>query len=199
MDWEAFYSKQKHGVNELIGNLAVHRDFVRTIIEQVPVKNSESFYLLETGVGSGDMSIFFSLLGYNVTSIDNDPGVLANVKSRDLIKKAKSLKMLQQDAFDLSFKEKEFNLTFSQGFFEHFSDDDIVKLIAEQIRVSRKVVFSVPSFWYRRKDFGNERLLQLEDWQRILKNFNVTRSFYYSFARKRILVKPLQICIVIKE
>ncbi len=70
------------------------------------------------------------------------------------------------DAFRLSetFRRDEFEVTFSQRFFEHFSDEDIGKLIREQLTVSPIVIFSVPSKWYGVRDFGNERLMTAGEW-----------------------------------
>jgi ubiquinone/menaquinone biosynthesis C-methylase UbiE len=96
------------------------------------------------------------------------------------------------DAFNLPFDDDSFDVCFSQGFFEHFADDDIRKLLWEQLRVSRKVLFSVPSFWYPRQDFGDERLMKKEDWLRILSEFKVEKASYYS-GRKGSEENPSQI------
>jgi len=95
--------------------------------------------ILEVATGTGNLSIFLSQLGYNVVSVDNNDGVLkmaqhnsANIKGEVTFKKA--------DAFNLPFNDNSFDICFSQGFFEHFADDDIRKLLREQLRVSRKVV-----------------------------------------------------------
>ena len=115
---------------------------------------------------------------YNVVSIDNNDGVLkiaqhnnANFKGEVTFKKA--------DAFNLPFDDNSFDICFSQGFFEHFADDDIRKLLRKQLRVSKKVLFSVPSFWYPRQDFGDERLMKKEDWLRILSEFKLEKASYY--------------------
>ena len=96
------------------------------------------------------------------------------------------------DAFNLPFDDDSFDVCFSQGFLEHFSDDDIRKLLREQLRVSRKVLFSVPSFWYPRQDFGDERLMKKEDWLRILSEFKLEKASYYGI-RKSSEEKPSQV------
>ena len=81
---------------------------------------------------------------------------------------------------------------FHRVFFEHFTDDDIRKLLKEQLRVSRKALFSVPSLWYPRQDFGDERLMKKEDWLRILSEFKLEKASYYS-GRKGTEDNPSQI------
>ncbi|GAI49981.1 unnamed protein product, partial [marine sediment metagenome] len=72
-------------------------------------------------------------------------------------------------------------------FFEHFDDANIGKLLREQLRVARMVIFSVPTLWYPRRDFGNERLMEKEDWLRILAGFKVEKAVYYTYAKRPAL------------
>jgi hypothetical protein len=65
---------------------------------------------------------------------------------------------------------------------EHFSDEQIGGLVREQLRVSRSVVFSVPSDRYPRQDVGNERLMPPEEWRRIV-SAQVDASRYTITAR----------------
>jgi len=132
-----------------------------------------------------------SHLSYNVVSVDNNDSVLkiahhnnANFKGGVTFKKV--------DAFNLPFDDNSFDVCFSQGFSEHFADGDIRKLLREQLRVSRRVLFSVPSFWYPRQDFGDERLMKKEDWLRILSEFKLEKASYYS-GRKGSEENPSQI------
>lgn len=78
------------------------------------------------------------------------------------------------------------------------------------------MVASVPTSYYPIKDRGDERLMLMEDWRRILKDY-YTRMFYYGFKPKepgkaislknlvgatRIVLSKsysLQLCIVAKK
>ncbi len=151
--------------------------------------------MLEVGSGSSALSIFLSHLGYKIMSIDNDKGVLdtarennARLNGRVAFKKA--------DACNLPFEDNCFDVCFSQGFFEHFDDDNIRKLLKEQLRVTNVVVFSVPTFWYPSPDFGDERLMKKEDWLEILSEFKVDKAVYYG-GRKETGAKPSQIYLVV--
>jgi len=88
------------------------------------------------------------------------------------------------DATNLPFKNKDFDLVFSQGFFEHFGDKKIRRLIKEQLRISNTVVLSVPNENYSHKDLGDERLMPKTDWERILSPFNIVISKNYDDLRK---------------
>ena len=140
MGWGQFYKEKNRGIAELISNVSAHKEFIKTIVDNAPIVDAKETRLLEVGTGTADMCIFMSWLGYKVTSIDNDQSVLENAMSRDLMGTAGDLKLLKQDAFNLSFSDKTFDIVFSQGFLEHFSDEEIVRLIAEQLRVGKKVI-----------------------------------------------------------
>jgi len=203
VEWRQFYKEKNRDIDDLLSNVASHREFIQTIIDNAPIKHAQDTHLLEVGTGTADMSIFLSWLGYKVISVDNDQEVIENAINRDLMRTAGALKIFKKDAFNLSFSNKRFALAFSQGFFEHFSDENIVQLVKEQLRVANKVIFSVPSFWYPHRDFGNERLLRKEEWVNILnKDFRISKSFYYRFNRRLkyfLKHKPMHICIVVGE
>jgi SAM-dependent methyltransferase len=184
MEWEQYYKEKPLSLERYINNIWEHKPLLIEVV-------SSGRNILEVATGTGNLSIFLSQLGYNVVSVDNNDGVLkmaqynsANIKGEVTFKKA--------DAFNLPFDDDSFDVCFSQGFFEHFADDDIRKLLREQLRVSRKVLFSVPSFWYPRQDFGDERLMKKEDWLRILSEFKLEKASYYS-GRKGSEESPSQI------
>jgi len=172
MGWEQYYKKRPLSLERYINNIWAHKLLLTEVA-------SSGQNILEVATGTGSLGIFLSHLGYNVVSVDKNDSVLkfaqhnnANFKGGVTFKKA--------DAFNLPFDDDSFDVCFSQGFFEHFADDDIRKLLSEQLRVSRKVLFSVPSFWYPRQDFGDERLMKKEEWLRILSEFNLEKASYYS-------------------
>ncbi len=184
MGWEQYYKERPLSLERFINNIWNHKPFLIEVA-------SSGRNILEVATGTGNLSIFLSHLGYNVVSVDNNDSVLriaqhnnANLKGGVTFKKA--------DAFGLPFDDDSFDACFSQGFFEHFADDDIRKLLREQLRVSSKVLFSVPSFWYPRQDFGDERLIKKGDWLRILSEFKLEKASYYG-KRKGSEENPSQI------
>ena len=171
MDWEQYYKERSLSLERYINNIWDHKPLLIKVA-------SSGRNILEVATGTGSLSIFLSHFSYNVVSVDNNDSVLkiaqhnnANLKGGVTFKKA--------DAFNLPFDDDSFDVCFSQGFLEHFADDDIRKLLKEQLRVSGKVLISVPSFWYPEQDFGDERLMKKEDWLGILSEFKLERASYY--------------------
>lgn len=95
------------------------------------------------------------------------------------------VKFLKRDAFRSGFKNNSFDMVCHQGFLEHFSDEEIVILLREQLRVAPVVVFSVPNNHYGHKDKGDERLLSKREWEKILSDFNVAESKNYHTLPRR--------------
>ncbi len=139
-------------------NVFNHLPFMRTVRRLQPQR------LVEVGSGSGSMSIFFSYLFPYVVSVDLSVEIVRRCKDANRRLKGRA-HFAQGDAFHLDrFADHEFDVAFSQGFFEHFSDEEIARLLREQARLARHVVFSVPNDRYPRRDYGNERLLRKEWW-----------------------------------
>ncbi len=169
--------------------------------------------ILEIGSGRGLHSIFLSYFIHRVVGIDIEGELVENSVrlNRRFRGRAHFLKM---DAFNTSFTKDAFSVCCSQGFFEHFKDSDINALFEELFRVTRTVIFSVPSNHYPKKNLGNERLLNIQEWKEILKNYQVN-GFYYGptidtslgiirnlkpKTMKKIFASPKkgQICIKVK-
>ena len=87
------------------------------------------------------MSIFLSHLGVETVGVENDEAILK--RARFLSTQMHGhVEFVPADAFRLldAFTDRSFDVAFSQGFFEHFSDSDIVKLAEQQLAVARRVV-----------------------------------------------------------
>ena len=193
MNWKEFYP-DPHSVATFFEQLYLHSEFVSRIMKEKPKK------ILEVGSGRGTLAAFFSLIGVDCAGIDNDVSVIDryNIFAASLGVKAY---IRYGDAFNIPFKDKQFDLSISQGFFEHFSDKEIKKLLDEQLRVSKKVFFSVPSRYYRIKDFGNERLMTLCKWKTVLNDYAVIEAapYYYKRLKKNFLFRfPLMYYFVIE-
>lgn len=181
-NWDEFYSKT-YDLKFLIQNTSCHLEIFTAVWEESPKK------ILEVGLGTGSMSIFFSYLGLDVTGLDNDKNILK--KARKLTEKLNgNVKFVYGDAFKLPFNGQSFDVIFHQGFLEHFSDEQIIQLLNEQLRVGKIVVFSVPNNFYRKKDFGDERLLSKNSWDKLLSTcFNLIESKNYNPVRQKLFQK----------
>lgn len=181
-EWGKVYSA-KLELGELIDHAYSHKPYLLEIWNSNPRK------ILEVGVGGGSTSIFLSYLGIETHAIDNDPGVIK--KSRENNDNLKGgLKIKEADAFNLPYGDDSFDIICHQGFFEHFEDQEIRTLLKEQLRVAKRVVFSVPTKYYLFSNMG-ERLLIKRKWEGILSGYNVIKSQYYGRPRNETFIKRI--------
>lgn len=173
--WSDFYNKGV-GLRQHLGSLYTHSLLFEEICKENPRR------ILEVGTGSGMMSIFLSLMGYEVTAVDNNLSVLDAARSLNS-RFSGQVEYIAADAFELkqALKDRRFDLVFSQGFFEHFDNEIIKRLLTQQLALSDKAFISVPSIYYPVRDFGNERLLAKGRWRNILSAFNIEELRYYGF------------------
>lgn len=191
-EWNEYYSEEL-SIDTFLGNLLGHREFLAEVYK------GEGKKVLEIATGTSTMSIFGAWFGFDVTGVDINPTIIERAKKlADKINVP--VRYLEADTFKLPFKENTFDTAFHQGLLEHFTDEEIIKMTKEQLRVAKRVVFSVPNFLYPKKDLGNERLLRKETWERIFKDFHIEKSIYYSpktFPRFYIPRAKIQYMMVI--
>lgn len=179
--WGDFYNKEI-AEEDLMINISHHQEFMALVKEfALKAAGQRVPRLLEVGLGTATMSIYLSRYPYEVVGIDNDPYVVHQAMQTNK-KLGGYAKFVLIDAFDLDlFKDGFFDVAFSQGTMEHFNDQDISELLARQLKVAKFVVFSVPSVNWDSRDFGNERRMTIEDWDKILQNagLEVIKITYY--------------------
>jgi len=115
-----------------------------------------------------------------VIGIDNNTKLIEKARKNNSKFRGRA-HFLIRDAFKLDFPAKTFDICFSQGFLEHFTNEEIYLLIEKQLHIAKVIVASLPSIFYATKDRGDERLMPIEEWRQILKEFD-TRMFYYGLS-----------------
>ena len=189
MSWAQYYETFEFSEQTLLQVISSHTPFIAKILSFKPSS------VLEVGCGTGSMSIFIQkFIKCNVTAIDNDQTLIERAIYYNS-QLGSNVRFKTMDAFDLDL-DQEFDLVFSQGFLEHFTDEEIRRLIKEQIKVSNLIINAVPSKFYFIRDYGDERLLSLEKWKKILRDFNV-EGFYYG-SRFYPLIRVLREFSVLK-
>lgn len=156
----------------------IHADLLRAVIRRAGTGG-----VLEVGVGSGAQSALLSRFSGRVVTVDND-GRILRAAQPNLHRFGRGVHSVAADGFRLPFPARTFDVSVSQGLMEHFPDERIGSLIAEQLRVCRSVVFSIPSDNYPRQDVGDERLLPPARWKSIVEravdpNRYTVRAGYY--------------------
>lgn len=180
--WDQFYSTVDSF--EEYANAPHIKHFLKTVLNYW-----HDGKILEVGTGTGYMSIWLSRsFPYNeVMALDQNKEIVRRAAYMNGALSGK-VAFCEGSAFNLAslFPNERFDVIFHQGFLEHFSDEEIIALLEQQLRLAHYVIFSVPSKFYPRIDFGDERLMELEDWLKILAPFgpSILSGEYYSHDRE---------------
>ena len=165
------------------------------LIRRIIAKSQIGGNILEAGCGTGVISKYLASLGYNLTCIDRDKRMIALAK---LIvnKQLSKPNFIVQDILNIHFPRKYFEVCFHHGVLEHFSDDEIVSILKQQLEVSKFVIFSVPTNFFHdeEKIYGDERFLSKKYWKNLisLAGGNLVDEFsyfHYSNSAKIIFLK----------
>ncbi len=134
----------------------------------------------EIGVGSGYGAVWLSLRGIQAQGIDNAPGIVERARQVNSILEGQA-QFRWGDMFAFYSEEApRYQVIHHQGVLEHLAVPWIRAALAQQVALAGWVVFSVPSVYYPfDPEFGNERLLDLDEWTRILAPFDVAELKYY--------------------
>ena len=157
------------------------------------LKYAKNKKIIETGCGTGLVSGYLQKQGLQVIAVDLSQSILDYAK---LIAKNSNVispcKYEQGDILSLKYKNNQFDVSFSIGVFEHFNYEELTKILKEQMRISKYVVFGIPSMYFdmNEKMLGNERSLTTNEWIKIIKNSGgkvvEKSSFHYYRVYKRL-------------
>lgn len=151
-------------------------DYLATVLQLCP----RGERTLETGIGSGFGAVWLSLRGVQAEGLDYAPGIVERAKAANNLLGG-CARFRVGDLFRLYEPERQrYQAIHHQGVLEHFTVPQIRAALAQQVASAHWVVFSVPSVFYAfAPEFGDERLLPIEEWRRILAPFDVADLRYY--------------------
>ena len=168
--------------------LKYKKKFINKVIQYSKNKN-----VIELGCGTGLMAGYLQKLGLNVTALDLSQSVLDYAhKIAEQSKIILPCKYEQGDILNLNYKKNSFDVSYSNGVLEHFNDEDIIKILRQQMKISRYVIFGIPSTYFNmnEKMLGNERGLTLNEWKNLIEraggNLVEQTSFHYYKLYRRI-------------
>lgn len=130
--------------------------------------------VLESGCGTGVLSINLAFDNYDSYAVDYDEKMLKLVEKIALAIDDKNNvpKLIQEDIFKLHkhFKPNEFDVIYSIGVYEHYNDKDIKRLLRSQLKISKYVFVGVPTKYFNNNEklYGNERFLSIKYWRNLL-------------------------------
>lgn len=164
----------------------------RKFIKQVLKYSVSGKPVLECGCGTGKTSIL--LASYDITTyamdIEKEMVKEAKKKSKEMYPE-NLVNVFVGDIRKIPYENKFFSVSHSSGVLEHYSDEEIVNLINEQLRVSDYCVFSVPTKYFEKKMLGNERFLSRKEWRNIISKSNAKiikeSGYHYKTLKYRLL------------
>jgi ubiquinone/menaquinone biosynthesis C-methylase UbiE len=184
--WSRIYSEQINKEVNLFDYISKKLRYKKKLINIVK-KYSDCGEILEAGCGTGISGVYLTKIGKKVTCLDQDKDML--ILAKRLSQKLEiKLNFKQGNIKQLPFNSKQFNVSFSNGVLEHFSNSEIVKIINEQLRVSKYMVFSVPSNFFTKgqRIYGDERFMNILQWKKIIKKSNSSIILEFAFDFKSI-------------
>ncbi len=166
--------------------------YKKAFIDKV-LKYANNGKVIEMGCGTGLMAGYLQSKGLDVTALDLSQNVLKYAK--EIASKSKIIspcKYEQGNILDLKYKSDTFSVSYSNGVLEHFSDEEIISILRQQLNVSKYVIFGIPSTYFNmnEKMLGNERSLTLKEWEYLINKANgkivEQTSFHYYKLYRRI-------------
>ena len=170
MTWYEVYlkdiSKKKNLTNYVIDKIKNKKVLINLI-----KKYSANQNIVEAGSGTGVISTYMASLGFKVTSFDIDDQILKLSKkiANEYPSKNKP-KFVKQSIFELKLKKDMYDVSFSNGVLEHFTDEQIIKTLKDQMYISNYVIFGIPTKYFNQEEamYGDERYLDFDYWRNLI-------------------------------
>lgn len=150
--------------------------------------------VLETGAGTGAISLHLSQQGYQSSTLEKDPDM---IKLSELLQEVigGQSSRYQGCMTHLPFAEKSFDTVFNHGVLEYFDEEAVINVIREQLRVASYFVFAVPTNLNHASYIEDcENLWSYAKWKRLIHESGATfvESFsFFSYRRFREAINRL--------
>lgn len=156
-------------------------------------KYSPNKKIIEAGSGTGILSTYLSSIGFDSLAIDIDKEILNLSKKIAKEYNATNKPKFKIDSIlELNYKENQFDVSFSNGVLEHFSDEDIILTLQKQMYIAKTVIVGIPTKYFDSNEamYGDERFMELNFWREIIKKSGgkilEEKSCHYMGRFKRI-------------
>ncbi len=193
MSWYEVYLKdiEKKGTLE---NYVDDKIKNKKVLINLIKKYSKNNKLIESGSGTGVLSTYMASLGYDVTGIDIDKDILKLSKKIAKNYNSKNKPNFQiKSIFELDYKKNNFDVSFSNGVLEHFTNEQIIDTLKQQMRIAKIVIFGIPTKYFNQEEamYGDERYMSYKFWRSLINDAGgmilEEKSMHYMNKRKRLL------------
>lgn len=170
ISWSELYNgdiKRNGGLNNYyLNKISNRKKLISKINSYAKNKN-----IAEAGCGTGVLSVKLASIGNNVYAIDESEEMLQIVS--DIAKiNGVNINLINKDIFKLNKKDfkTKLDVIFSVGVFEHFNDEDIIKLLKLQLSLSNYVFLAIPTMYFNESEklYGNERFMPYSKWRKLI-------------------------------
>ena len=211
MDWYQIYLdeiKLKDNLNNYIIYKVSHkRKFINLI-----KKYSKNKKIIECGCGTAIISTYIASLGYDVTAVDIDKKILNLAKkiAKDFPSSNKPV-FEEKDIINSKIKDH-YDVAFSNGVLEHFSDREIKKILKNHLSFADYLVIGIPTKFFDQKEalYGDERFLKISYWRRLINSAGgkiiEECSYHYMTPTEKIMnirkifrPKPFRVFVITKK
>ena len=118
-----------------------------SLLREIKKTNLQSFSVLDIGAGSGEFLRIIAKFARKQNRQANLFGLELNARSASSIleesKDFDKISAIRGNALSLPFADKSFDYTICSLFTHHFTDENIIKILAEMKRVSRRKIFVI--------------------------------------------------------
>ena len=193
MSWYEVYLKniEKKGTLE---NYVDDKIKNKKVLINLIKKYSKNNKLIESGSGTGVLSTYMASVGYDVTGIDIDKDILKLSKKIAKNYNSKNKPNFQiKSIFELDYKKNNFDVSFSNGVLEHFTNEQIINTLKQQMKIAKIVIFGIPTKYFNQEEamYGDERYMSYKFWRSLINDAGgmilEEKSMHYTNKRKRLL------------
>lgn len=168
--WHQLYEEEirkKGSIKKYVEDKIVNKKKLINLI----IKYSPNKTIIEPGCGTATISTHFASLGYISCAVDIDLNILNLAKkiSKEYeVNSPPSFKRMS--ILKLKFRDLKFDVAFSNGVLEHFNDDDIIKILKEEMRIAKTVIVGIPTKYFDQSEamYGDERYLDIKSWRSLI-------------------------------
>ena len=131
-------------INRWLGD---NRTLGKLLFSEIEAKKIQEFSVLDVGAGSGEMLRAVARFARKTNRSAKLFGLELNARSAEAILEESvgfaEINSIRADALRLPFADKSFDYAICSLFTHHFSDENIVKILKEMNRVSRREIFVI--------------------------------------------------------
>jgi ubiquinone/menaquinone biosynthesis C-methylase UbiE len=119
----------------------------KTLLREVEKTDLSDFSVLDVGAGSGELLRVIAGFARKQKRKANPFGLELNARAAGAIleesKNFSEVKAIRSDALDLPFADESFDYAICSLFTHHFTDENVVKILKEMSRVSRRKIYVI--------------------------------------------------------